>query len=63
MSSSDNVFTGCMPALMTPCSADGTVDFDALVRKGQEMIDAGMSAVDDRAHAGVDHCWSARDKK
>lgn len=40
-----NVFTGTMPALMTPCTADRQPDFDALVRKGQEMIEAGMSAV------------------
>ncbi|WP_170361729.1 MULTISPECIES: dihydrodipicolinate synthase family protein [Ruegeria] len=40
-----NVFTGTMPALMTPCKADRTPDFDALVRKGKQMIDAGMSAV------------------
>ena len=39
------VFTGCMPALMTPCGADRRPDFDALVRKGREMIEAGMSAV------------------
>jgi 4-hydroxy-tetrahydrodipicolinate synthase len=39
------VFTGCMPALMTPCGADRKPDFDALVRKGRELIDAGMSAV------------------
>ena len=45
MSQNDNVFAGCMPALMTPCSADGVVDFDALARKGRELIDAGMSAV------------------
>ncbi|WP_170763574.1 dihydrodipicolinate synthase family protein [Ruegeria lacuscaerulensis] len=42
---STNVFTGTMPALMTPCTADRTPDFDALVRKGKQMIDAGMSAV------------------
>ncbi|MES0825117.1 dihydrodipicolinate synthase family protein [Ruegeria sp. SCP11] len=42
---STNVFTGTMPALMTPCKADRTPDFDALVRKGKQMIDAGMSAV------------------
>ena len=40
-----DVFTGTMPALMTPCKEDRTPDFDALVRKGREMIDAGMSAV------------------
>ncbi|MEM9367436.1 MAG: dihydrodipicolinate synthase family protein [Planctomycetota bacterium] len=34
-----------MPALMTPCSASGVPDFDALVEKGQELIDAGMKAV------------------
>ena len=42
---SKNVFTGTMPALMTPCKADRSPDFDALVKKGKEMIDAGMSAV------------------
>ncbi len=40
-----NVFTGTMPALMTPCKADRTPDFDALVKKGRELVDAGMSAV------------------
>lgn len=34
-----------MPALMTPCSADGTPNFDALVRTGRDLIDAGMRAV------------------
>ncbi|WP_281995060.1 dihydrodipicolinate synthase family protein [Ruegeria faecimaris] len=42
---STNVFSGTMPALMTPCSADRQPDFNALVRKGKQMIDAGMSAV------------------
>ncbi len=40
-----NVFTGTMPALMTPCTPGRQPDFDALVRKGQQMIEAGMSAV------------------
>ncbi|WP_299347935.1 dihydrodipicolinate synthase family protein [uncultured Maritalea sp.] len=40
-----NIFSGCIPALMTPCKADRSVDFDALVRKGKELIEAGMSAV------------------
>lgn len=40
-----NVFSGTMPALMTPCKPDRTPDYDALVKKGREMIDAGMSAV------------------
>jgi 4-hydroxy-tetrahydrodipicolinate synthase len=30
---------------MTPCTAERTPDFDALVRKARELIDAGMSAV------------------
>lgn len=42
---SAQVFSGCMPALMTPCKDDRTPDFDALVRKGKELIAAGMSAV------------------
>ncbi|GAA6166075.1 dihydrodipicolinate synthase family protein [Pelagimonas sp. KU-00592-HH] len=42
---SQNIFTGTMPALMTPCKEDRTPDYDALVRKGHEMIQAGMSAV------------------
>lgn len=44
MSASD-LFRGCMPALMTPCFPDRTVNYDALVRKGRELVDAGMSAV------------------
>jgi len=42
---SDNIFTGCIPALMTPCTAERKPDFDALVAKGQQLIAAGMSAV------------------
>ena len=34
-----------MPALMTPCSAAGEPDFDALARKGKELVDLGMRAV------------------
>lgn len=34
-----------MPALMTPCFPDRTVNYDALVRKGRELIAAGMQAV------------------
>ncbi|MFD1327783.1 dihydrodipicolinate synthase family protein [Mycoplana ramosa] len=40
-----NIFTGVIPALMTPCKEDRTPDFDALVRKGKELIEKGMSAV------------------
>lgn len=39
------IFTGTIPALMTPCKADRTPDFDALVQKAQELIGLGMSAV------------------
>ncbi|MGB7647123.1 MAG: dihydrodipicolinate synthase family protein [Pseudomonas fluorescens] len=42
---SDNIFTGCIPALMTPCTAERKPDFDALVAKGRELVDIGMSAV------------------
>lgn len=40
-----DVFQGCIPALMTPCTSDGKPDFDALVRKGSELIQVGMRAV------------------
>ena len=39
------IFSGVVPALMTPCKSDRTPDFDALVAKGKELIEAGMSAV------------------
>ncbi|MHA6848881.1 dihydrodipicolinate synthase family protein [Ralstonia syzygii] len=42
---SDNIFTGTVPALMTPCTTDRQPDFDALVAKGKELIEIGMSAV------------------
>jgi 1-pyrroline-4-hydroxy-2-carboxylate deaminase len=42
---SDNIFTGTIPALMTPCTADRTPDYDALVAKGRELVGLGMSAV------------------
>lgn len=40
-----NIFTGCIPALMSPCTPNREPDFDALVKKGHELIEAGMSAV------------------
>ena len=40
-----NIFSGTVPALMTPCKADRSPDFDALVRKAKELVAAGMSAV------------------
>jgi 1-pyrroline-4-hydroxy-2-carboxylate deaminase len=42
---SKHVFSGVMPALMTPCKADRTPDFDALVRKARELAGLGMSGV------------------
>ncbi len=38
-----HVFTGVMPALMTPCTADRQPDFKALVRKAKELSALGMS--------------------
>lgn len=40
-----NVFRGCIPALMTPVKPDRTPDFEALARKGKELIGLGMSGV------------------
>lgn len=40
-----NIFTGVIPALMTPCKVDLTPDFDALVAKGAELIAHGMASV------------------
>ncbi len=40
-----NIFSGVIPALMTPCNTDRSPNYDALVEKGRELIEAGMSAV------------------
>ena len=40
-----SIFSGCIPALMTPCTADRKPDFDALVRMGKKLIADGISAV------------------
>jgi dihydrodipicolinate synthase/N-acetylneuraminate lyase len=40
-----NPFTGTIPALMTPCTPERKPDFDALVRKGKELVGLGMSGV------------------
>ena len=45
MSATEPIFSGCIPALMTPCDEQGSPDFDALAHKGAELIDAGMRAV------------------
>ncbi|MBO9629691.1 MAG: dihydrodipicolinate synthase family protein, partial [Shinella sp.] len=39
------IFSGVIPALMTPCKDDRSPDFDQLVRKGKELVAKGMSAV------------------
>ena len=41
----ETIFNGCIPALMTPCDTNREPDFAALVRKGEKLIDTGMSAV------------------
>jgi dihydrodipicolinate synthase/N-acetylneuraminate lyase len=45
MSEQSNVFRGCIPALMTPCSADGKPNYEALAATGKNLIRAGMRAV------------------
>ena len=40
-----SIFSGCIPALMTPCQSDRTPNFEALVRKGQELMSAGMNGM------------------
>ena len=40
-----NFYKGVIPALMTPCRADGTPNFHALVQKAESLMEAGMSAV------------------
>lgn len=39
------IFTGCVPALMTPCDDQRRPNYDALVAKGLYLIEQGMSAV------------------
>jgi 1-pyrroline-4-hydroxy-2-carboxylate deaminase len=39
------IFSGVIPALMTPCKPDRSPDFDALVKKAKQLIEDGMSAV------------------
>ncbi len=40
-----SIFSGTIPALMTPCKADRSPDFDALVATGKRLVAEGMSAV------------------
>ena len=39
------IFNGCLPAIMTPCNEDRTPDFDSLVKKALELVEAGMNGV------------------
>ncbi len=39
------IFSGVIPALMTPCKEDRSADVASLVRKGKSLIAQGMSAV------------------
>jgi 1-pyrroline-4-hydroxy-2-carboxylate deaminase len=48
-----SIFNGVLPALMTPCNENRSPDFDALVRKAQELVATGM--------AGVVYCGSMGD--
>ncbi|MDA0169606.1 dihydrodipicolinate synthase family protein [Solirubrobacter taibaiensis] len=40
-----SIFSGTLPALMTPCTEDRSPDFDALVRKAEQLRDHGMGAM------------------
>ncbi|QGJ69920.1 Dihydrodipicolinate synthase/N-acetylneuraminate lyase [Planctomycetales bacterium 10988] len=45
MKDRSDIFQGCIPALMTPCNAEGKPNYQALVSRGLELIAAGMKAV------------------
>jgi 1-pyrroline-4-hydroxy-2-carboxylate deaminase len=49
-----SIFTGTLPALMTPCREDRSPDFDALVRKAQQLMGHGMAAM---IYAGTMGDW------
>lgn len=40
-----SIFSGCIPALMTPCNADRTPNISALVEKGLELMSEGMTGM------------------
>ncbi len=42
---SSSIFNGVVPALMTPCKADRSPDFAALVKMGKKMMADGMNGV------------------
>lgn len=45
MTTDNHFFSGCMPALMTPCDANGAPNWDALTDTAKSLVDSGMSAV------------------
>jgi len=45
MLKSAEVFQGCLPALMTPCREDRSINYEALVQTGQKLVAAGMRGV------------------
>ncbi len=45
MTDNTQIFRGCIPALMTPCSSQGVPNFDALVKTAESLIAEGMRAV------------------
>lgn len=45
MPAETSIFQGCIPAVMTPCSADGKPNLDALVSKARELVELGMRGV------------------
>ena len=45
MGDKPNIFSGCMPALMTPCDENGEPNFDAMVATAKDLMSAGMDAV------------------
>ena len=40
-----SIFEGCLPALMTPCNADGEPDFDTLLLTATQLVETGMRGV------------------
>jgi hypothetical protein len=59
MPDTENIFHGCLPALMTPCGVDRMPDYDALVRTAQRLIETGMRGV---VYCGSMGDWAARSK-
>jgi len=45
MAVNTSIFSGCIPALMTPCDATGLPNYDALVSKANQLVELGMQGV------------------